>query len=198
MSTKEGQVISLKDFLDEAEKRAYQVLRESDYNEDQKLEIARVVGISAVKYQDLSQNPSTDITFTWDKALNLEGNSAPYLLYAYARVQSIHRKFVDQYKDVNLNTISFDIQHDIERQIANHILHFGEVVHSAAKSNKPNIVADYIYNLASKFATFYNQLSILKEEDAKARNSRMKLALLTAKVLKKGLTLLGIDTLDRM
>ena len=197
MSTKEGQVISLKDLLDEAEQKAYQVLKDTDYSETEKLEIARVVGISAIKYQDLSQNPSTDITFTWDKALNLEGNSAPYLLYAYARIQAIYRKYEDQVGSLP-NDIKIKITEEIEKDLCLQLFRFNEVIQLARENCRPNLIADYIYQLSSLFASFYNQASILRAKTNEIRDSRMALALLTGRVLKKGLNMLGIETLDRM
>ena len=197
MSTKEGQVISLKDLLDEAEQKAYQVLKDTDYSETEKLEIARVVGISAIKYQDLSQNPSTDITFTWDKALNLEGNSAPYLLYAYARIQAIYRKYQDQVGPLH-SDIKIKITEEIEKDLCLQLFRFNEVIQLARENCRPNLIADYIYQLSSLFASFYNQASILRAKTNETRDSRMALALLTGRVLKKGLNILGIETLDRM
>lgn len=201
MSTKEGQVISLKSFLDEAQNRSFEKLDETlkgaDYSEDYRKEIARVVGTAAVKYQDLSQNPGSDITFTWEKALNLEGNSAPYLLYSYARIQAMYRKYVAQFGELTVS-VKPAIHHHLEKRIALQILGFDQAVKQASSLYRPNIIADYVYNLSSRFATFYNQVSILKEEDPEIRASRMALALLTARVLQRGLQLLGIETLDRM
>ena len=197
MSTKEGQVISLKALLDEAEDKAYQVLQKTNYNESEKREIARVIGISAIKYQDLSQNPSTDITFTWEKALNLEGNSAPYLLYAYARIQAIYRKYKDQVGELSLDT-EITLSEEIEKDLCLQLFRLNDAVQLARENCRPNLVADYIYQLSSLFASFYNQVSILRAETAQLRDSRMALALLTGKVLKKGLNLLGLETLDRM
>lgn len=197
MSTKEGQVISLKSLLDEAEQKAYEVLREASYTESEKREIARVVGISAVKYQDLSQNPATDIVFTWEKALNLEGNSAPYLLYAYARIQAIYRKYKEQFGELS-QTATFQLVDEVERDLALHLFRFNEAIHLARENCRPNLVADYIYQLCSLFASFYNQAPILRAESEILRESRMKLSLMVSKTLKKGLNILGIETLDRM
>ena len=197
MSTKEGQVISLKALLNEAEDKAYQVLNETNYSESQKREIARVVGISAIKYQDLCQNPSTDITFTWEKALNLEGNSAPYLLYAYARIQAIYRKYKDQIGELSIDT-HIKISTEIEKDLCLQLFRLNDTVQLARENCRPNLLADYIYQLSSLFASFYNQVSILRAETPELRNSRMALALLTARVLKKGLNILGLETLDRM
>lgn len=197
MSTKEGQVISLKSLLDEAEQKAYDVLKQTTYAETEKREIARVVGISAIKYQDLSQNPATDIVFTWEKALNLEGNSAPYLLYAYARIQAIYRKYQDQFGDLSESAL-FKLSNESERDLSLHLFKFDSAVQLARENCRPNIIADYIYQLSSLFASFYNQSSILRAESTELRDSRMKLALMVGKVLKKGLDMLGIETLDRM
>ncbi|MCO4784034.1 MAG: arginine--tRNA ligase [Candidatus Cloacimonetes bacterium] len=206
MSTRKGAVISLQFLLDEAEKRAFDVILDRDYSEEEKKEIARVVGIGAIKYQDLSQNPMTDITFTWEKALNLEGNSAPYLQYAYARAQSIHRKFVETFPDHDLKSSKYCIdfvdggssKETIEKELALHILMYGHAVHHAKNQNKPNLIADYLYQLSSKFSSFYNQVPILKEESQSKRGSLILLSDLCAKTLKDGLNLLGIETLERM
>ncbi|PCJ16409.1 MAG: arginine--tRNA ligase [Candidatus Cloacimonadota bacterium] len=206
MSTRKGAVISLQFLLDEAKKRAYDVILDRDYLDDEKQEIARVVGLGAIKYQDLSQNPMTDITFTWEKALNLEGNSAPYLQYAYARARSIYRKYLEKYSKDELKSSDFIInfidggssKETIEKELALHILMFGKAVHHAKSQNKPNLIADYLYQLSSKFSSFYNQIPILKEENQQKRSSLIHLTNLSAKTLKVGLDLLGIETLERM
>lgn len=206
MSTRKGAVISLQFLLDEAEKRAHDVILDRDYSDEEKKEIARVVGIGAIKYQDLSQNPMTDITFTWEKALNLEGNSAPYLQYAYARAKSIHRKFLETYSADELKNVEFTIdfvdggasKETVEKELALHILMYGHAVHHAKSQNKPNLIADYLYQLSSKFSSFYNQVPILKEETISKRSSLIHLSNLCANTLKSGLNLLGIETLERM
>lgn len=196
MSTRKGAVISLEEFLNEAESRAYEVIRDADYAEDEKQQIARKVGLGAVKYQDLSQNPSSDILFSWDKALNLEGNSAPYLQYAYARVCGIQRKYQKEYK-VPENLI-FQIRHPAERDLALFFFSYSTAVSQAAETFKPNMVAEYLFTLSQKFASFYNQCSVIKESVPALRQSRYSLCCLSAQILKHGLDLLGIEVMERM
>mgnify|MGYP003332300116 CR=1 FL=1 len=196
MSTRKGAVISLEEFLNEAQRRAYEVVKDTNYEEAEKLAIARKVGLGAVKYQDLSQNPSSDILFTWDKALSLEGNSAPYLQYAYARVCGIQRKYC---AELEVPTeIDFNLQHPSERDLALFFFSYASAVSQAASTFKPNIVADYLFTLSQKFASFYNQCPVIKEPDPGLRLSRYFLCQNTARILKHGLDLLGIEVMDRM
>ncbi|MBW7875532.1 MAG: arginine--tRNA ligase [Candidatus Cloacimonetes bacterium] len=198
MSTRKGAVIPLRDLLDEAEKRAFQVLEFVDYPDDEKKEIARVVGLGAVKYQDLSQNPASDIVFQWDKALNLQGNSAPYLHYAYARVRGIYAKHQEKFPEDSLENASIVPQLEIERDLCLYLLQFGSVVHRATQTCKPNLLADWLFGAASRFAAFYNQAPILKEESSAIRHSRLRLAMVFSQCMKQGLYILGMDTLERM
>jgi arginyl-tRNA synthetase len=200
MSTRKGNVIRLRDFIDEAQRRAKLEIRDNgDYSDEEKDEIARVVGIGAIKYQDLSQNPASDITFTWDKALSMDGNSAPYLQIAYARVQGIKRRYAENFGELDLSNAKFHITHDLEKALALQIFEFGNVVHQARKSNKPNLIADYVYQLASKYASFYSGTPpVLKEQDVAVREGRVLLSDSTARIISRGLSLLGIQTLDRM
>lgn len=197
MSTRKGGVIRLRDLLDEAEKRARQIIQNADLKEDEKDNIARVVGIGAVKYQDLSQNPASDIVFEWDKALSMEGNSSPYLQYAFARVQGIKRKYEERYTEDYLNS-GYKISLPSEKAIALHLMQFHRTIQVAADSFRPNLIADYLYQLAQKFSSFYAEAPILPEADPEIRHSRIRLALLCAETVKYGLDLLGIDTLPRM
>ncbi len=198
MSTRKGGVIRLDSLLNEAESRAYGVISELDYSESQKSVIARVVGIGAIKYQDLSQNPATDIQFSWEKALNLEGNSSPYLQYAYARVCGIHRKYQSRFEQENPMRSRFLLKEPSERNLAFSILGLGPAVETAAKSFRPHLLAAALYDLASAFAGFYAQCPILPESDSALRQSRMRLSLLCARQLRFGLGLLGIETLEKM
>ncbi len=198
ISTRGGNTIHLSNLLDEAEKRAYDVVNEKnpELPEDEKRNIAKVVGIGAVKYADLSQNRTSNIEFSWEKALNFDGNTAPYLQYSYARVQSVLRRakeagfLPDITKEITFET-------GIEKQIAVAIVRFPEVVEKAADYYKPNLIAEHLFDLAQKFSTFYNSCPILKcEEDMVI--SRMNLAYITAETIKLGLSLLGIGTVERM
>ena len=197
-SSRKGNVIKLTDLLDEAVKRAYEIVNIKNplLSEEEKQNIAEIVGVGAVKYADLSQNRQSAIIFEWDKILSFEGNTSPYLQYVYARVQSLLKKAKEQ----NINDLGDKIilKEATERTLALALLQFPNVVISAANSYKPNLVADYIFETAKKFNTFYNAIPILREEDGVMLKSRLLLAERTGKVIKDGLELLGIKTVDRM
>ncbi len=195
ISTRDGNVIHLEVLLDEAEKRAYELAKQHDegFTEEQLREIARVVGMGAVKYNDLSKDRQTGVTFTWDKALSLAGNSGPYLQYAYARIQSILRKAADEGAAPGaLATLVTS-----ERVLLTKLYDFGAAVESVAAQTRPHLLCDYLYDLAGAFSTFYSEHPVLKAEP-ELRASRLSLCQLTARALKQGLDLLGIEVLDRM
>jgi arginyl-tRNA synthetase len=196
-SSRKGNVIKLSDLLDEASNRAYMTVNEKnpELSEEEKRNISEAVGIGAVKYADLSQNRQSAIIFEWDKVLSFEGNTAPYLQYAYARIQSIIRKAKED--GVEAEGI-IDIKESQEKTLALGLLEFPNVVINAANTYKPNLVADYLFETAKKFNTFYNALPILRAESEEVLKSRLILADRTAKVIKEGLDLLGIKTVDRM
>ena len=198
-STRQGNVIKLELLLDEAEKMALQTVQEAspDMPLPQQLEVARAVGIGAIKYTDLSQNPQSLVTFSWEKALALDGNSAPYLQYAYARIASVLDKFKEANPTINLADHPIQIKDPIERRIAIHLLRFGAAVEDAATYYRPNFLSDYLYNLAQLYSTFYQNLPFLKAEPG-VRESRLRLCAITAKTLRIGLSLLGIETPDRI
>ena len=154
--------------------------------------IARVVGIGAVKYADLSKNRTSDYVFDWDAMLSFEGNTAPYLQYAYTRVQSVFRKAGEW--DVAAPTV---LTEPLEKQLAAELLKFEDVLQSVADTAYPHYLAAYLYQIATLFSRFYEACPILKSEGA-TRNSRLQLAKLTGDTLKQGLELLGIDVLDVM
>ena len=197
-SSRKGNVIKLTDLLDEAVKRAYDIVNTKNPTlaEEEKRNIAEIVGIGAVKYADLSQNRQSAIIFEWDKILSFEGNTAPYLQYVYARVQSLLKKAKEQ--GINEYGNKLIIKESAERNLALALLQFPHTVISAANGNKPNLVADYIFETAKKFNTFYNAIHILKEEDSELLKSRLLLSEKTGKIMKDGLELLGIKTVDRM
>lgn len=198
-STRQGNVIKLEKYLDEAEARALAVVKESspEMPEERQKEIARAAGIGAVKYTDLSQNPQSLVTFTWEKALALDGNSAPYLQYAYARIASVQDKYRDLFPTLDLNRYPILLGEPIERVLAVMILRFPETVVRAAESYKPSILADYLYELASAYSTFYQNVPFLKAGEG-LRESRVRLCGVVAKLLRQGLKLLGIETPDRI
>ena len=198
-STREGNVIKLERLLDEAESRALTIVQQTSPQMDpaQQKEVARAVGIGAVKYADLSQNPQSLVTFTWDKALALEGNSAPYLQYACARIASVQDKYAERFPGQNPRAYPISVTEPLERQLASRLVRFPDVVIRAAEAYKPNILADYLYDLAQIYSAFYQNIPFLKAEEG-IRESRVRICDVTAKTLRCGLNLLGIETPARI
>ena len=198
-STREGNVIKLERLLDEAESKALAVVREAspEMPADRQAEVARAVGIGAVKYADLSQNPQSLVVFTWEKALALNGNSAPYLQYAYARIRSVQDKFAERFPSSDLAAHPIRLTEKHERALAVKAAGFADAVMLAAASFKPSMLADYLYDLAVLYSSFYQNVPFLKA-DAGFRESRVRLCGLTGAILRKGLSLLGIGTMDRI
>ena len=199
-SSRSGNIIRLVDLLDEAKTQVKKVIDEKnpDIPEDEKEEIAEIVGSGAIKYFDLSQNRTSDITFTWDKVLSFEGNTGPYLQYTYVRIMSIFRKLKEENINVKNKDIILENMNGIERELAVELLRFPQAVVKSYESYRPNIIADYLFDTAKLFNNFYNSSSILKEEDKKVMDARILLVEKTAFILKQGLGLLGINTVDRM
>ena len=199
-SSRSGNIIRLVDLLDEAKTQVKKVIDEKNPNipEDEKENIAEIVGSGAIKYFDLSQNRTSDITFTWDKVLSFEGNTGPYLQYTYVRIMSIFRKLKEENINVENENIILDDMTGIERELATELLRFPQAVVKSYESYRPNIIADYLFDMAKLFNNFYNSSSILKEKNKKVMDARILLAKKTAFVLKEGLGLLGIKTVDRM
>ena len=199
-SSRSGNIIRLVDLLDEAKIQVKKVIDEKNPNipEDEKENIAEIVGSGAIKYFDLSQNRTSDITFTWDKVLSFEGNTGPYLQYTYVRIMSIFRKLKEENINIENENIILDDMTGIERELAAELLRFPQAAVKSYESYRPNIIADYLFDMAKLFNNFYNSSSILKEENKKVMDARILLAKKTAFVLKEGLSLLGIKTVDRM
>ena len=199
-SSRSGNIIRLVDLLDEAKKQVKSVINEKNPGipEEEKEKIAEIVGTGAIKYFDLSQNRTSDILFTWDKVLSFEGNTGPYLQYTYARIQSIFRKLKKENIFVTNNDIIFEGTDSIERELSTALLRFPQAVVKAYETYRPNVIADYLFDTARLFNSFYNSKSILKEEDKKVMDARILLSDKTAHILKTGLSLLGIRTVDRM
>ena len=187
----------LEDLLDEAEERALKVVTEKnpELPEGQRRDIARAVGLGSIKYGDLSQNRQSDYVFSWDRMLSLQGNTAPYLLYAYARVRSIFRKGGEDFQAGG--GAEFVIAAPEEAALARHLLNFGLALDGAAEDYRPNFLCAYLYELAGHFARFYENCPVLKAEGAE-RATRLALCDLTARVLQQGLEVLGIDTVEQM
>lgn len=194
--TRSGDTVSLQDVLDEAIERAGKVIDEKspDMPADEKIKVATTVGIGAVKFAELSQNRMTDYVFSWDKMLALQGDTAPYLQNSYVRVRSIFRKAGDDAIDPS---IPMTLEKDEEIHIARMLARYGEIVPQVLDDCRPNILASYVFDLARAFHSFYEACPVLKSEGG-IRNSRLILCELTARVLKHGLGLLGIQVPERM
>ena len=197
MKTRSGENVELVGLLSEAIERALSVVAEKnpDLSHEEQQEVARVIGLGAVKYADLMQHRMTDYVFSWEKMLSFQGNTAPYLQNAYVRIRSIFRKAVESGIVVEQSAIS--IHHPVERALALQILQFSEVLHTVMEDQRPNLLCLYLYELADHFHRFYEACPILKSE-GELRSSRLALADVTAKVLKTGLGLLGISVPERM
>ncbi len=195
--SRDGGVTKLADLLDEAERRALELLQQktTDLTDEQQKRVAEVVGISSVKYADLSKNRTSDYIFDWNHMLTFEGNTAPYLLYAYTRVNSIFDRLGDTAFDRDADIILND---ERELALANQLVRFNEVLHQVQDKAMPHFLCGYLFDLAGRFSSFYEACPILNQEDEALRNSRLKLSMLTANVLKQGLDLLGIPTLEKM
>ncbi|HHE9992413.1 TPA: arginine--tRNA ligase [Haemophilus influenzae] len=196
--TRTGGTVKLADLLDEAIERATVLINEKNTNlsNDEKEAVIEAVGIGAVKYADLSKNRTTDYVFDWDNMLSFEGNTAPYMQYAYTRIRSIFNK-----TDINSTALlaaPLTIKDDKERTLAIKLLQFEEAVQTVGKEGTPHVLCAYLYELAGIFSSFYEHCPILNAEDESIKLSRLKLALLTEKTLKQGLTLLGIKTVEKM
>jgi arginyl-tRNA synthetase len=197
--TRSGENIRLKALLDEAEKRALKIVEEKnpDLNQEQKIEIARVVGIGAVKYADLSSNLTSDYVFSWDKMLAMEGNTAPYMQYAYARVQSIFRKGNIDLTLLLSRSDPLCLQEDQELVLAKLLLRYGEVIETVARELRPHLLTNYLFELAQAFSGFYTECPVLRSE-GQVRNTRLLLCHLTSGTIEHGLGLLGIKVIKKM
>ena len=197
MKTRSGENVELGGLLGEAIERALAVVTEKnpDLSASEQQEVARIIGLGAVKYADLMQHRLTDYLFSWEKMLSFQGNTAPYLQNAYVRIRSIFRKAAAE--GISTESAKIIIVDPAERALALQILKFGEVLHAVLEDQRPNLLCLYLYELADSFHRFYEACPILKSE-GDIRSSRMGLAGVTAKVLKTGLSLLGIGVPERM
>jgi arginyl-tRNA synthetase len=195
MKTRSGENVPLRDLLEEACKRARKIIEEKnpDLSEDEKIDIAQKIGIGAVKYADLSQYRMTDYVFSWDKMLSLQGNTAPYLQNAYVRIRSIFRKAGESAPKIDKLALAASA----EINLAKRLCQFAEVVPQVLNDFRPNILANYLFEVANSFHTFYEACPVLKSEEP-ARSARLALCDLTARVLKHGLDLLGIKVPEKM
>ena len=189
ISTREGNLIKLDDLLAEAVKRSYDIVKDRGGDET----LAKQIGFGAVKYADLSHDPATAIDFNWDKALALEGNSGPYLQYAYARVQSLLAKA----EAGDIAQVEFNVVTDFEKRLALQLVEFPGAVVRAAEAYKPSVLADYLFQTAQLYSSFYQNSPILKSEES-VKLARLRLCVLFGEILGKGLNLLGIETPNRI
>ena len=194
--TRSGGTVKLKDLLDEAVERADKLIseRSQELSVEEKEAVVEAVAIGSVKYSDLSKNRTTDYVFDWDNMLTFEGNTAPYMQYAYTRICSI---FARSSIDADQLTGEIVLTEEKERELAVKLLQFEEALNGVAKDGMPHILCQYLYELAGAFSGFYEACPILNAEEA-VKNSRLRLAALTAKTLKQGLDLLGIKTVEKM
>ena len=194
--TRSGGVVKLVDLLSEAETRALELVRSKnpDMDQDELEKIAQVVGISSVKYADLSKNRASDYIFSFEQMLSFEGNTAPYLLYAYTRVAGIFKRATD----IDLSNASITLDHDKEKELGTKLAQFGEVLNRMVAKGQPHALCGYLFELAGAFSSFYEACPVLAADSETEKKSRLLLSQLTAKTLKQGLDLLGIETLERM
>ena len=198
--TRAGDVVGLESLLDEAISEALKIVSENspDLDPAEKQRVAEVVGLGAIKYADLSQNRISDYVFDWQKMLAMNGNTATYLQYAYARIRSIFRKGGIAPEAIRQQNPPIILSHPAERALGIRLLRLPEVLELAQYDLKPNILTDYLFDLANAFSTFFEECPVLKAESTERRDSRLALGDLTACTLKKGLSLLGIDVVERM
>jgi arginyl-tRNA synthetase len=193
--TRSGDTVKLKDLLDEAEERAYALVSEKNPSlpDDEKKAIAKAVGIGAIKYADLAKDRLSDYVFSWEKMLALDGNTAPYMQYAYARIRSIFRKG-------NITTFSperINLREQAEERLGRHLIRIGEIIESVSLELKPHLLCAYLYDLATRFTGFYEKCPVLLAEET-IRNERLSLCDLTARAIALGLDLLGIEHPEQM
>ncbi len=200
MKTRSGDNVPLGDVLEEAITRARKLVddKNPELPETERASIAKIIGIGAVKYAELSQYRMTDYIFSWNKMLSFQGNTAPYLQNAYVRIRSIFRKA--ESADASLGTAKgsqIELGCAEERNLAIKLCQFGEIVPSVLNDFRPNMLANYLFELANSFHAFYEACPVLKSEEP-ARSSRLALCDLTGRVLQRGLRLLGIEVPERM
>jgi arginyl-tRNA synthetase len=194
MKTRSGENVPLRDLLEEGITRARAIIAQKnpELAESERNEIARIIGLGAIKYADLSQYRMTDYIFSWDKMLSLHGNTAPYLQNAYVRIRSIFRKA----EGASLSPAPV-LGEPAELNLAKRLCQFAEIVPQVLNDFRPNILANYLFELANSFHTFYEACPVLKADEP-VRSSRLALCDLTGRVLQRGLKLLGIDVPEKM
>jgi arginyl-tRNA synthetase len=196
--SRDGGVTKLIDLIEEAEHRAQRLIENKQTNHYPAMEIkemAEILGVASIKYADLSKNRTSDYIFDWDTMISFEGNTAPYLLYAYTRIHSLFQKAGANMEDMH-GDITLEDDHDIA--LAKQAILFPEVIDAVVLKASPHFLCAYLYELSFKFSSFYENCPILNQEKEHVKLSRLRLAGITAKIIKLGLSLLGIQTLKRM
>jgi arginyl-tRNA synthetase len=204
--TRSGDTVGLGGLLDEAVRRAHQIVSDNDdakpdgpeLSPDTRQHVAESVGIAALKYADLSHNRTSDYVFSYDKMLAMNGNTATYMQYAYARVRSIFRKGQVDIEVLRDSKATIRLGTPAEQSLARQLLRFAEALAAAAADYRPNQLTNYLFDLANAYSTFFDQCPVLKAETPELRNSRLLLCDLTACTLKQGLELLGISVVEQM
>jgi arginyl-tRNA synthetase len=204
--TRSGDTVGLEGLLDEAVERAYRIVCENDdakpdgreLSDDTRRSIAQTVGIAALKYADLSQNRTSDYVFSYDKMLAMNGNTATYMQYAYARVRSIFRRGGIDIESLRARRVPILLGTPAERALGIEILRFAEALDAVLVDYRPNQLTAYLFELANRYSSFFDQCPVLKADSEELRNSRLLLCDLTARTLKQGLALLGIDVVEQM
>ncbi|MDQ3018874.1 MAG: arginine--tRNA ligase, partial [bacterium] len=193
ISTRKGNIISLENLINEARTRALAIIEEKNPGLQEKEKVANQVALAAIKYFDLSHNRATEIVFTWDKALSFEGNTGPYLQYTHARINGILRK--DTSKGIDAAPAEL---HELELGVLRKLQQFPEILQQTTVEYLPNLLCNYLFELAQSFNSFYQTVSVIQEEDEVKKQFRIKLITGTAQVLRNGLNLLGIEAPEEM
>ncbi|GAB6167175.1 arginine--tRNA ligase [Thermostilla marina] len=204
--TRSGDTVALEGLLDEAVRRAGEIVAANDdakpngpeLSPEERRRVAEVVGIGALKYADLSQNRTSDYVFSYDKMLAMNGNTGTYMQYAYARIRNIFAKGGIDIDALRKSAATIHLREPAERALGLELLRFSETLEMVPVDYRPNVLTGYLYDLAARFTTFYENCPVLKAEDESVRNSRLLLCDLTARVIRQGLDLLGIQVVDRM
>ena len=204
--TRSGESVGLEGLLDEAVQKARSVVNANDggkpdgpeLSDDERQRIAEVVGIGAIKYADLSHNRTSDYVFSYDKMMALEGNTATYMQYSYARVQSIFRRGEVDVVQLRKSAAAVSVEHPAERALALSLLRFHEALEDVVQDYRPNQLTNYLFELAKRYSTFFQECPVLRAESAASRQSRLLLCDLTGRTIRLGLDLLGIDVVEKM
>ncbi|MEM9942931.1 MAG: arginine--tRNA ligase, partial [Planctomycetota bacterium] len=198
--TRSGDTVGLEGLLDQAETRAQQIVADKnpELSSAEQTRVSSVVGLGGLKYADLSHNRESDYEFNYDKMLATKGNTATYAQYGYARVQGILRKAEVDFAELRNNPVTFQFEQDVERKLAVQLIRFGETLDEVLIDYKPNLLCSYLFDLGQIFAKFFTQCSVKDAASTELKNSRVQLCDLTARTLKLGLGLLGIEVLDKM